>query len=166
LQLTFFALDRAEYTSENITNQSDIAGDTVTQALNNIGAAIGFIPVVEYVKVDAENSTNSTTPQTKIKLTTSNLPLGTYKVDTYIELNSSRTNRSILSEVWLNSDNLNPLTRLEKEVKDTTDYVGYTSFDILENINGINTIEIVFYVEQDNTTANARNAKILIQRIL
>lgn len=165
MQLTFFVLDRAEYVSDNIINQSQVLGTTVTEALNNLSGAVGFVPVVEFEKVDAENSTNSTTPQTKVKLTTSSLPLGTYKIESYIELKSSRTNRSILSELWLNADNANPLTRLEKESKDVTDYVGYSTFDVLENLQGVNVFEIVFYVEQNNTTANARNAKLLIQRI-
>lgn len=162
---TFFALNRAETTSDNVTNQSNIPGSSLTDALNNISAPV-FGSVFEFIKVDAESSTNQQTPQTKAKLTTSALPLGTYKVESYIEMMGNRTNRSVntqLLQVLQNS--IIVLSETEKEAKDATDYIGYSSFDILENISGVQVFDLVYFSEAPNTTATVRRARINIYRI-
>jgi len=166
LQLTFFALDRAELTTDNIVNQSDKTGDSLTEVLNNLGGG-GTPPVfgslVEFAKDDTQSSTNQQTPQTKVKLTTSSLPLGTYIVQSYIELRGARTNRSVNTQLLLNTSTV--LSETQKEAKDTSDYVGYSSFDILENISGVNVFDLVFFSEASNTIASVRRARIFLYRI-
>ena len=160
--LTFFNLDRAELTSDNIVNQSNIAGNTITDALNNLTIP-PFGSLFEFAKDDAQSSTNQQTPQTKVKLTTSNLPSGNYIVQSYIELRGARTNQSVNTQLLLNTTTV--LSETQKEAKDISDYVGYSSFDILENISGVQVFDLVFFSEASNTIASVRRARIYLYRI-
>lgn len=163
--LTFFSLNRAELTTDNITNQSNKTGDNLTEVLNNLsgGTPPVFGSLFEFAKDDTQSSTNQQTPQTKVKLTTSALPLGNYIVQSYIELSGNRTNRSVNTQLLLNTTTV--LSESQKEAKDTSDYIGYSSFDILENISGVQVFDLVFFSEASNTIASVRRARIFLYRI-
>lgn len=160
--LTFFDFNREELCTNNVANTSDLAGTNLTEVLNGLG---GSIPVygtyVAFAKEDAETSTNATAAQIKLGLELPSLAAGTYKIESYIEISCNRTTRSWYTELRLNT---NILTQTDKEAKDTTDYVGVSSFDIVD-LSGDNSVDITYYVENATTTVTARRAKILVTRI-
>lgn len=160
--LTFFDFDREELCTNNIANTSDLAGANLTEVLNGL---VGSIPVygtyVAFAKEDAETSTNANTAQIKLGLELPNLVAGTYKIESYVEISCDRTTRSLYTELRLNAS---VLTQTNKEVKDTTDYIGVSSFDIVI-LSGDNSVDITYYSEHKTATVTARRAKILVTRI-
>jgi len=79
---TFFADNTIQVAANNVLNTSTVAGNTVEQALDNLGGSVGsvFGENVSTATDESTTATASTTPVDKVTLTTTTLNAGIYYV--------------------------------------------------------------------------------------
>lgn len=106
--------------------------------------SIGFAPatgglVVEDAIDDTQSSTTSKLWVQKLRLTTSNLVAGRYRIGYQLELQSSVTGRNSAARIQVDD-----IALLSDFVTDETGYVPYTGFDFIDLTAGVHTVDIDF----------------------
>ena len=99
----------------------------------------------------AETTTTSITPQTKVTLTTTNLPSGTYKVFSAWIAKSSSAQQDMIFDVTLNGtpQGTNPTMNIESKDVLTTNTLSRTFY---LSLSGVNDIVLRYSSENGNTT--------------
>jgi hypothetical protein len=110
---------------------------------------------------ESESSTTSQQWQEKLKLTTTSLPSGEYRIGWYFEI--AQTNIADTVEARVELNDVSELCGVVKEVKDTSDWIPISGFYHDQSLSGVNTIDID-YRQQKGSTAKIRRARIEIWR--
>ena len=111
---------------------------------------------------DGESTTTSTTPQTKLTLTTPSLPSGNYRLGWYYEWGGSDVAQDVEVEVL---DGATVLSRTELAPEATDAYAGVGGFYYLNAISGVRTITIKYDSEVGTATAKIRRARLEFWRM-
>jgi hypothetical protein len=113
----------------------------------------------EYATSEGVSSTNSTTYQQKLRLTTSNLAAGTYMIQYNWEFNGDNNHG------WSRAQ-LNDTTDLAEDRYDSSqiEYIIISGFAI-QSLSGVNTIDIDFRANIGGDTMLIRRARIALWRI-
>lgn len=144
-------------------NLSSIDGSTVD-------ISIGFpIPQIygSYYQLSeslTSSSSNSTSPQTKVTLTTPSLPLGTYKITAHWMWNRNTASNSARFDVTLNGTAQGTNATMEMEAGDTTDWRPETRI-FYRTISGINTILLRYWGESTGNRTSISDASLEIIRV-
>lgn len=110
---------------------------------------------------ESESSTTSQVWQQKLKLTTSNLAIGEYRIGWYFEISQSNIADTVEARVQLNDTT--ELCGVVKEVKDATDWIPVSGFFHDQSLSGVNDIDIDWR-QQKGSTAYIRRARLEIWR--
>lgn len=108
------------------------------------------------------STTNSTTWQEKLKMTTTNLPSGTYRISWYCELNSTNGSTEVQAMVMLNDTIV--LGFCGEEPDDAANIIPFCGFHY-RSLSGINTIDIDFRRQQNGNNVSIRSARIELWRV-
>jgi hypothetical protein len=109
---------------------------------------------------ESESTTTSATFQQKLRLTTTDLVSGEYRIGWYFEVAQTNIQDAVESRVRLND--VTEICGTIKEPKDTTDWIPISGF-YHTALSGQNTIDID-YREQRGNTAKIRRARLEIWR--
>lgn len=115
----------------------------------------------DYVEDLTESSTTSATFQQKLRMTTSNLPVGTYRIGFYLETWQSNAADAVEWQVELNDTTV--IATAIQEPDDLTDSFSYGGFSN-ESLSGVNTIDID-YRQQRGSTAYIRRTRLELWRV-
>lgn len=97
------------------------------------------------------SSTTSNSPQTKLTLTTTNLPAGKYKIDVGWLGTKSNANNDMIFDVTLNGTPQGTRSTMNIEAKDGTSIYPWRRVFYLD-LSGVNTIALRFWRESTGTT--------------
>jgi hypothetical protein len=134
-------------------------GHTHTEA--NITNLRAFGTQCFYVESENESTTTSTSYQTKLTLTTSNLPSGTYRVGWYYELQEDDTSSSVFARVY---DESTILAESEIEPQDDDNWYGQGGF-CYRSISGIHNFYIKYRTDNSYECAGIRKARLELWRV-
>jgi len=115
----------------------------------------------QYVESLGESSTTSTSMQQKLRLTTSSLPAGTYRIGWSYEYGQSGISDSFGARVQI--DDVTTIMQALIEIKDTTDEIPSSGFAVVSLSSGVHFIDLDFNAETG--TSYIRNARLEIWRI-
>ena len=99
----------------------------------------------------AESTSSATSPQTKVTLTTPNLPAGTYKVSAAWLCSHTSAQNSALFDVTLNGTPQGTRDTMEMELKDVSNIEPRSRIFYL-SLSGVNTILLRYWNESNSTT--------------
>lgn len=151
-----------DYAASQVTNDSSVAGADVATALNNLQAAIPIFGT-EYQQAESlpESSTTSTTLQSKVSLTTGNLPTGNYIVLWSAILNS--TSEEVI-EVQVQVDGTAKAIVFDKPELNKKERTAMGQI-FLANYSGTHTIEILYRSTVAGKTVSILDARLSIWRV-
>jgi hypothetical protein len=111
----------------------------------------------------AETTTTSATPQTKVTLTTTDLPSGTYKIFTAWLAGSSSAQQDMIFDVTLNGtpQGTNPTMNIESKDTNTTNTLSRTFYLPLSGVNDI----VLRYSSEGGNTTSISDATIELIRV-
>jgi hypothetical protein len=111
----------------------------------------------------AETTTTSITPQTKVTLTTTNLPSGTYKIFVAWLAGSSSAQQDMIFDVTLNGtpQGTNPTMNIESKDTNTTNTLSRTFYLPLSGVNDI----VLRYSSEGGNTTSISDATIELIRV-
>ena len=116
-----------------------------------------------YAEVEAETSTTSTTPVTRVSLVTgAGLPAGTYRVEWYCERRYNRTNRDWEGQVTVDGS---PIGEINVESKDSTNWEDWAGHRELALTAGVHTILLQWNRESNPGAAFIRRARLSFFRV-
>ncbi len=115
----------------------------------------------QQTKDDTESSTTSTTFQQKLRMTTTSLPSGSYRIGFYLETRQSNSADAVEWQVELNDTTI--LATAEQEPDDPNDLFSYGGHDY-RTLSGVNTIDIDWR-QQRGSTAYIRRARLELWRV-
>lgn len=104
----------------------------------------------QYAQSLTVSTTSATTPQTKLSMTTTNLPAGTYKISVNWIWSHTSASNSALADVTLNGTPLDT-SQISVEFKDTTNYVPLSRV-YYQSMSGVNTIILRYWNEAYSTS--------------
>lgn len=167
---TFFADNTIQTAANNVLNTSAVAGDTVEQALDNLGGGVGsvFGENVSTATDESTTATASTTPVDKVTLTTTTLNAGIYYVAYNCELTINTSNRNAACRLVRTTGGLNQeICFYSKERKDNDDNDNPSGFGIVVLPAGIEEFKIQFFREGGGGGAivSCSRARIILYRI-
>lgn len=110
------------------------------------------------------STSNSTSPQTKITLVTSDLPLGTYKITAHWLWSRNTASNSARFDITLNGTPQGTRSTIEIEAGDTTDIRPETRI-FYRTISGVNTILLRYWGESTGNSTTISDATIEIIRV-
>lgn len=126
---------------------------------DEIASAVGTVYGTErhYGDSDAESTTTSTTFQTKVTFTTSNLPSGTYRLEWAFE--ASNASNGVLSEyrVWDHTS-----TYANPTMEADNDYLAFAGFKEFA-ASGVKTFSLEY--KRQGGTCKIRNARLSLIRV-
>jgi hypothetical protein len=109
------------------------------------------------------NTTTSGTPQTKVTLTTSNLPSALYRITVAWVGNNNSTNQDMIFDVRLNGVTLGTRGNINVELQDATTYLPFSRV-FYRTLSGVNTI-LLRYWSDGGTTTTISDATIELIRV-
>lgn len=112
---------------------------------------------------ESSSTTTSSTFQQKLRMTTSSLPIGTYRIAWAWEWNINSTSGDAEFQIELNDTTLLGTGRMESQ--DSLNYHPYCGFYYATSISGIQTIDIDYRVNSGGGTVTIRRARLEIWRI-
>ena len=115
------------------------------------------------VSDESNDSTTSSTYQQKIRMTTSLLPTGKYRVGWFWEWNVSNSSADAEFRVQLNDTT--DITNTVIESQDSVNYHPHSGFYYLDNVSGVQNIDIDYRINSGNGTITIRKARLEIWRI-
>jgi uncharacterized membrane protein len=96
----------------------------------------------EFAADDTESTTGSTTYVEKLKMTTSNLPAGNYRIGYSLELGSDNKQRS---EFRVQLDDTTTLAEAgTAQARNSDEYMAYSGFTVVALTAGVHTIDVDF----------------------
>ena len=116
----------------------------------------------QYDSSEDASTTTSNTYQQKLRLTTTNLPLGEYRIGWYCEGSNSGTSDRFQMRVQINDTDT--LCEHSHESEDQRDRVSVSGHSYVENLSGIVNIDLD-YREQQGGTALIQRARLEIWRV-
>ena len=128
----------------------------------NISSNTVFGSEQQDARSEAESSTTSSAYQQKLRLTTTNLPLGKYRIGWYCEGSNSSASGRFQMRVQI--DDSSTLCEHSHEDEDSRDRVAVAGHDYIENLSGVINIDMD-YREQQGGTARIRRARLEIWRV-
>jgi len=131
------------------------------QGFQGIQGNSSFGSEFQQASSDSQSSTTSSSWQQKLRLTTGNLPSGTYRIGWYCEFWQS--NRSDAVQVQVQIDDTTTIMSVENEPKDLHDRFGSGGF-YYASLSGVTQIDMD-YRQQRGSTAYIRRARIEIWRV-
>lgn len=109
-------------------------------------------------------STNSTTPQTKVSMTTTNLPAGTYRITVHWIWNRLGNNQTARFDLTLNGTPQGTTSTLTMRPTNTADW--YTeSRNYFANLSGVNTITFRYWGSAVGNSTSVSDATIELIRV-
>jgi len=164
--------------SNIIVQKDDATIGTVTDTLNFEGTGVSsavdegankttvtIVPIFgsefQEISSEAESSTTSSTYQQKLRMTTTNLPAGKYRIGWYFETRQSNDADAVEVQVDLNEGTI--IANVEHEPDDARDIWADNGFTH-QNISGVNTIDIDWR-QQRGSTAYIRRARLELWRV-
>lgn len=139
--------------------QLDVSnGNKVVTAGNYYGQEYQLASALELT------STNSTSPQTKLTMNTTNLPDGTYKVIFHWMWNRNSAANSARFDIQLNGATQGTTGTIEMEAKDTTDWSPETR-TFYWALSGANTITFRYWGESVGNSTYVSDATIELIRV-
>jgi len=153
--------------SDGGTDISAAEAETLTDGSNADALHTHVTPLPFFASAVSAGNTASTlaTPTEKLKLTTSSLPSGDYKVEWYVEINSADTGE--MCETIVELDDTTTLSDADSN-PDTAGGTGYgtmSGFAVLTAISGVHFIDIDFSSSTAGKTVNVRNARLAITQV-
>lgn len=139
-------------------DEINFIGSTVTASADGSTANItisGTVYGSEYQIASSTgvSSTTATTPQTKVTLTTSDLPYGNYKVSIHWMANRSAVTSNGLFDMTLNGTPQGVTSTIDKEFKDVTNWESLSRSYFL-TLSGINTLAFRYWAEASTTSVS------------
>lgn len=141
----------------NISITTNAATDTITINNTNI-----FGTEFQQAVSDAVSTSNSTTYVNKLTMTTTSLPLGTYRVSWRAETQSAATNNSVDARIQLNATT--DLGSRIQEAQDVRDWYNFSGFVYL-SLSGINTFNMDYRSNPAASNMSIRRARIELWRV-
>jgi len=139
----------------------DIADEIGVPETTNISSSSEFGSYIAEASSEGVSSTSSTSYQTKLTLTTTDITSGKYKISWYFETNGS-SKEDAEFKIVLNTSTI--LSETNVEFKDETNWLTGGGFKYETLASGIHTIEIKFRSE-NKYTSNIRKARLDIIKI-
>jgi len=143
----------------NLAQDYEWEGDTngVPQQVVRYGAAR------EYAEDDTEDTTASTTYQQKLRLTTSSLLAGTYKIAWYSEVGSDVKVKDV--QVRVQVDDTTTIAEILTAVANVDGYFCFVGFKEMALSAASHTIDIDYSAAEAGVTAAIRRARISCKRV-
>jgi uncharacterized membrane protein YgcG len=147
------------------SGSSGTSGNSGTSGSSGSSGTSGSTPVFgtyfQSISSENESSTTSSSYQQKVRLTTSNLPKGIYRIGFYFETRQSNASDAV--EVRIQENDTYTIANVEQEPDDYRDIFSYGGF-IYRKLEGINYIDIDWR-QQRGSTAYIRRARLEIWRV-
>lgn len=141
----------------NISITTNAATDTITINNTNI-----FGTEFQQAVSDTSSTSASTTYVNKVTLTTTSLPLGTYRIGWSAETSNATTNNSVDARVQLNGTT--DLGFRIQESQDVRDWYNFHGF-VYQSLSGVNTITIDYRAFPSAGNMSIRRARIELWRV-
>ena len=153
------------YNTTSGTSSNILVIDSVTKKVGDSGLVFNVYGSEYQLASDlTSTSTNSTSPITKLTMTTTDLPTGTYKVMVNWIWNRNSAANSARFDVQLNGTTQGTRTMMEMEAGDTTDYrPEYRVFYF--SLSGVNTIVLRHWGESTGNSTTTSDATIELIRV-
>lgn len=100
----------------------------------------------------------------KIRMITSSLTTGTYKVSWYCEHRSNSTNS--YSQVRIQINDTNTIGDINQEPKDSFNYLQYSGFYVLNHTGGVLQVDMDYSSSKNNAATYIRRARLKIEQII
>jgi len=120
---------------------------------------------VQYNSSESYSSTTSTSWQQKLRLTTSSLPSGVYKIEWYYEWGYSSTSRDFKGRVQINDSTTIMEHREEPQDSGSDQYRPLCGFYYAESLSGVKNIDLDYCSGSSGYTSRIRRARLSIFRI-
>lgn len=130
--------------------------DTITLGSVGVGGT-------EFASVDAQASTTSTSPVTRVSLVTSSLAAGTYRIGWYYDWSQASTSADFRGQVDVDSGTLIMQHSQEPQDGGTDQRIPHGGFAYLALTSGVHTIDLQYWAE--SSTSFIRNARLEIWRV-
>ena len=108
------------------------------------------------------STTNSTTWQQKLRMSTTNLPSGTYRISWYCELNS--TNGATQVDCMIQLNDTTNIAFCSEEPDDLANIIPFSGFQH-RTLSGVNTIDMDYRRQQSGHNVSIRYARIELWRV-
>lgn len=118
----------------------------------------------QVAEAEAEATTNATTPQTRLTLSPTSLPSGTYRVGWFFNWSLSSSSYDFRAQVTVNGTQNAYMSQEPKDPGTDQNHPASGFFPIA--LSGSPTILLRFWCENSGTTAYIRNARLEFWRIL
>jgi len=112
-----------------------------------------------YASSEGQSSTTSASWQQKLRLTTPDVPAGTYIVKWSFEWRQSSTSRDFQARVQY--DDTDDLMNMNEEPKDGSNYNPRSGFIVADLSAGVHTIDLDYSAESGSGTSYIRRARLL-----
>ena len=128
------------------------------------GAKLVFGDEYTYAEDRPAATTSSTTFVQRLRLTTPDVPIGSYRINTSFLWNLDSTSNDILVRIELNdTDTVWEMASEPKDSSSTQDLAGMGHANV--QLSGINTFDLDFAVESGATTARIKEARLEFWRV-
>lgn len=114
---------------------------------------------------ETEATTNSTSPQTRLTLSPTSLPLGTYRVGWFFNWSLSSTSQDFRAQVTVNGTQHAYISQ-EPQDAGTDQNIPASGFFPVSGLSGSPTILLQYWSSNSGVTAYIRNARLEFWRIL
>lgn len=163
--LTITGITKFGNVTPDVNQQNFAVLDVTTNKIANSGLKY-HVYGSEYQLVSglASTSTNSITPVIKLSMTTTNLPVGIYKVTVSWVFSRNSASNSALYDIQLNGTSQGTRNPFSFELSDTTDIRPANSILYL-SLSGINTITLRHWGESAANSTTTSDAKIELIRV-
>jgi hypothetical protein len=120
---------------------------------------------IQYGSSESYSSTTSTSWQQKLRLTTSSLPSGVYKIEWYYEWGYSSTSRDFIGRVQINDSTTIMEHREEPQDSGSDQYRPGNGFYYAPSLSGVTNIDLDYCTSSSGYTSRIRRARLSIFRI-
>jgi len=114
----------------------------------------------QLVESNASSTSSATTPQTKVTMTTTNLPAGTYKIFAKWRFLHTSASNSAYFDITIGGTAIGTQTPFSIEPKDTTN-VASLSGTVYQALSGVNTILLRYWNESSSTTISDASIELI-----
>jgi hypothetical protein len=148
----------------DVNQQNFAVIDNTTKKLANSGTKFHvYGSEFQYAESLAESTTTSTTPQTKVTLTTTSLPSGLYKISGVARGRVSSTSSDMRFRIYQGASPLGT-TDINIEPQDTASYYPIVMVHFL-NLSGVQTFTLRYSSENNGTTTYISDATLELIRV-